>query len=80
MDGKLALLIQKWGELQAFLGKPLVQTYGYKRGPGFAHQPHARERGSWNFSVKVALVFINPVVDSLRCLPGSQRLAKGSLS
>lgn len=27
MDGKLTLLIQKGGELQAFLGKPLVQTY-----------------------------------------------------
>lgn len=27
MDGKLALLTQKWEELQASLGKMLVQTY-----------------------------------------------------
>lgn len=60
MDGKLVLLTQKWEELQASLGKMLVQTYVCtEEAQDLLLNPMVENRILEVSSAKVALVLIN---------------------
>lgn len=57
---KIGFAYPEVGRAPGILGKDVgANICMCRRGPGFAHQSHGREKDSWSLSAKVALVLIN---------------------